>query len=585
MKANKLVFEHVVDVSPRSGVIKLNNKRMVLTATESFGFLRKDLVQTLGMERAKTIFIRYGISSGYNAAKAVMNEFPWRTKEQLILAGPALHTLAGTVMVEAEQMDLQENSLYMRGSWHYSYEYEEHVKHIGFNEEPVCWELLGYVKGYLRAVYGKDIVVYEECCRGKKDAHCIFVACSPHLAPREHLNELSYFDTDCLVSRFDDMYQQMEEQHTIVERADELQEKLMQVLLKEQGLEAMLQLICDELEVSAIAERSMIRRPFEQVFYEASHKALYEQYARGEAVDAHMETLHIKSNQLAYAKLVLLSDAPIVPYKKKIVQRSLTTFIWYFNMTLRNLKHHWQQQAEAFELLLQQQKIEQFDNSLFTVNFHEPFRVVVLKSNATDLYEQYLCLEKHVNDVFMLNGDIVLLVQEPTHQKGKLAQACVKDFMKAFPKSKGYFGVGRVVTNIENIQTSYEEAMKLSNFLVHCSNKRVQVVTYEKLQHVLLFLKTTDPSQLVSYYEEIIGALIAYDVKQDTQLLQTLQAYFENNGNLNKTAHQLNLSLPGLRYRMDKIESLIHVDVKSGDGRFQCQLALQFYYAVQAISE
>nr|WP_083998365.1 XylR N-terminal domain-containing protein [Caryophanon tenue] len=48
MKANKLVFEHVVDVSPRSGMIKLNNKRMVLAATESLGFLRKDLVQTLG---------------------------------------------------------------------------------------------------------------------------------------------------------------------------------------------------------------------------------------------------------------------------------------------------------------------------------------------------------------------------------------------------------------------------------------------------------------------------------------------------------------------------------------------------------
>lgn len=47
--------------------------------------------------------IRYGISNGYNAAKAIMHEFPWRTKEELILAGTALHTLAGPVMVEAEK--------------------------------------------------------------------------------------------------------------------------------------------------------------------------------------------------------------------------------------------------------------------------------------------------------------------------------------------------------------------------------------------------------------------------------------------------------------------------------------------------
>lgn len=120
--------------------------------------------------------IRYGISNGYNAAKAIMHEFPWRTKEELILAGTALHTLAGPVMVEAEKMELDEQSLYMRGSWYYSYEYEEHVKDLGFSEETVCWELIGYVKGYLRALYGKDIVVYEESCRGRKDANCPFVA-------------------------------------------------------------------------------------------------------------------------------------------------------------------------------------------------------------------------------------------------------------------------------------------------------------------------------------------------------------------------------------------------------------------------
>ena len=144
MKANKLVFEHVVDVSPRSGIIKLNNKRMVLAATESLGFLRKDLVQTLGAERAKSIFIRYGISNGYAAAKAVMQEFPWRTKDELILAGTALHTLAGPVMVEAEQMELNEDSLYMRGSWFYSYEYEELQHVLLFLKTAVPSQLVSY---------------------------------------------------------------------------------------------------------------------------------------------------------------------------------------------------------------------------------------------------------------------------------------------------------------------------------------------------------------------------------------------------------------------------------------------------------
>lgn len=55
LKANKLVFDHVVDINPRTGVIKINNKRMLLAPVDAFGYLRKDLVRVLGMERAKSI--------------------------------------------------------------------------------------------------------------------------------------------------------------------------------------------------------------------------------------------------------------------------------------------------------------------------------------------------------------------------------------------------------------------------------------------------------------------------------------------------------------------------------------------------
>lgn len=480
-------------------------------------------------------------------------------------------------------MELDEQSLYMRGSWYYSYEYEEHVKHLGFSEETVCWELIGYVKGYLRAVYGKDIVVYEESCRGRKDANCTFVACSPHLAPPEQLNEISYFDTDCLVSKFDDLYQKMEQSQLVVQQADELNEQLMNRLLKEKSLRTLLMLMSEELNISIVAERSMIRHPFEQVMLDDAHNAVYKQYSEAKRIDGHLEILKVQSNQTVYAKLILISDTPIHPVTKQVVERSLPIFVWYFNVTLRNATRNWQQQAEAFELLLQQQKLEHIDPQLFSINFTEPFRVVVLKSDVADVYEQYLSLEKHVNDLFIMKNELILLVQETIHRAREVAELCVYDFEKAFPKNQGYFGVGRTVRSLADLRTSYEEAVKLSNFLAHCSKKRVQVVDYEEMQHVLLFLQTADPSQLVSYYETVIGALIDYDQRQDAQLLYTLQIYFEHNGNLNKTAKQLNLSLPGLRYRIEKIESLISVDIKTGDGRFQCQLALQFYYAVQAI--
>ena len=233
MKANKLVFDHIVDISPRTGVIKLNKKRMVLTSTESFGHLRRDLINILGMERTKALFMRFGWSSGYSAAKAIKHEFPWRSNEELILAGPALHTLAGPVMVETEEIDVSNDTLYMRGSWFYSHEYEEHVKHFGFSDQQTCWTLVGYVKGYLAGVYGKDVIVYEKTCRGKKDLVCTFVACTLDRCPPEYLNKFDYTGIECIVSKFDEMYKQLEETQSIVQRADMLVNKMTNVLLKD----------------------------------------------------------------------------------------------------------------------------------------------------------------------------------------------------------------------------------------------------------------------------------------------------------------------------------------------------------------
>lgn len=148
LKANKLVFDHVVDINPRTGVIKINNKRMLLAPVDAFGYLRKDLVRVLGMERAKSILMRFGWSSGYVAANAVKAEYPWRSMEELIKAGPSLHTLAGPVMVEMEDLKLQGEQLYLKGSWFYSYEYEEHVRYFEFSNEGTCWTLVGFVRGY-----------------------------------------------------------------------------------------------------------------------------------------------------------------------------------------------------------------------------------------------------------------------------------------------------------------------------------------------------------------------------------------------------------------------------------------------------
>lgn len=585
MKANRLVFDHIVDVSPRTGMIKLNKKRMILTSTESFGSLRRDLITILGVERAKSLLMRYGWSSGYIAAKSIKNEFPWRSKEELILAGPALHTLVGPVMVETDEIRLDGETLYMRGSWFYSYEYEEHVKHFEFSDEGTCWTLVGYVKGYLSGVYGKDIIVYEEMCKGKRDHICTFVACTIDICPPEYLEMSKNFEQECLVSEFDEMYKKLEETQLTLQRADALVSKFTNALLREDKLGQLLHYLSDEIGSSVLAERSGVRKPFDVHFIRKEHGEIYDKYVNGDILESNhfVEVFPIKSEKVYYGKLIIVGEGQLTASERVIVERSITSFLWYFNGRYKTAEKLWQRKVDFFNEKINNPDAD-LDGSFFDIVATHKNRAIVIRSDVEELYTLYLFLEKMVDDSFIAGDYIVVLINDEKGDTKTRIEKILQQAMKAFSKSKIYIGIGRQSQDMKELAVSYEEASKLCDFLAHCSKKIGQVAYYEELKHVLLFLKTTDPAQLTNYYQQTIGRLIDYEEKNDAQLLMTLQKFFDFNGNINKTAKELNLSIPGLRYRLEKIETLIETDLKSGEGRFQCQLALQFYYAVQTIS-
>ncbi|RHW39481.1 hypothetical protein D1B33_01150 [Lysinibacillus yapensis] len=589
MKANKLVFDHLVDINPRTGVIKFNGKRMGLIATESIGFLRRDLIRILGTERAKSVLMRHGMTSGYSAAQSVKKAFPWRCKEELILAGPALHTLEGLVMVEPSEIQIDGDSLYMQGTWFYSYEYEEHVKHFGFSNESVCWNLVGYVKGFLSNVFGDEVIVYEETCKGKGDYQCTFVACSSHLAPPEHSNSLHHFEEDCLLSEFDEKFHQLEQAQSVIQRADRLNEKLTNALLSEQNLASLLNYMSDELGISVLVERNRIRRPIEFIFKETVHEKIYAAYSNGEQLpeQGFVEVFPIKSEQAYYGKLVLIGQGILKDEERLIAGRCISPFLWYFNTQYKVAERTWRKKVNLFEQIIGGKGNSgtlKLNPNILDVDIHQQNRVLMIKSDIENVYTLYLFIEKLlVTDIFIKENYVVILASELEKPIQQTAEDILNALIEMFPQNSFYIGVGQQGNSLETLATSYEDAMKLCNFLVHCSSKRQQIAYYEQLKHVLLFLKTSEPTQLIVYYQNVIGKLIDHDIHNEAQLLLTLQTFFDCNGNINKTAQQLNLSIPGLRYRMEKIESLVDADLKSGDGRFQCQLALQFYYAVQAI--
>jgi two-component system, NtrC family, response regulator HydG len=160
--------------SPGDGRIWLNDQRMVLMRSATLGVLRKELVSTLGMEKARGLLTRAGYVSGVRDAELVRDQWAGADIASMLLAGTRLHSLEGIVQVKPLHLEFDADKGIYHGEflWHNSYEVEEHVAAFGVGKQPACWTLTGYAIGYVTTLLGKLIIFREvECCAaGAK--HC-----------------------------------------------------------------------------------------------------------------------------------------------------------------------------------------------------------------------------------------------------------------------------------------------------------------------------------------------------------------------------------------------------------------------------
>jgi two-component system response regulator HydG len=160
--------------SPGDGRIWLNDQRMFLLHTASFGALRQELIETLGIEGARELLTRIGYLSGSRDANIIRRKWPAGDLASAFTAGPRLHSLEGIVKVTPVQFsfDIDRGSFFGEFLWHDSTEASEHISAYGISTAPACWMQIGYASGYASAFMGKLIVYREVECAAMGHTHC-----------------------------------------------------------------------------------------------------------------------------------------------------------------------------------------------------------------------------------------------------------------------------------------------------------------------------------------------------------------------------------------------------------------------------
>ena len=178
MNPSELKLLELLTIDEATGTIQFKHRRMLLFDADAMGLLRKELMETLGPERARRMLIRFGYACGYRDALTSRELSDWPSVAEWWAAGPCLHTLEGVVRAHVlrSQIDPARGRFEVEAEWHHSYEAEQHRTHIGPSDAPVCWTLTGYASGHSTAVFGREVFCYEQECVGKGDARCLVIA-------------------------------------------------------------------------------------------------------------------------------------------------------------------------------------------------------------------------------------------------------------------------------------------------------------------------------------------------------------------------------------------------------------------------
>lgn len=92
---------------------------------------------------------------------------------------------------------------------------------------------------------------------------------------------------------------------------------------------------------------------------------------------------------------------------------------------------------------------------------------------------------------------------------------------------------------------------------------------------LLLPAMSEDPGELERFYAETIQPLSDYDDQYETELVATVEAYLDNDGNVAATAKQLFTHRHTVRYRLERVKELCGHDVSSTEGREKLGLGLK----------
>ena len=218
-------LRRLINFSASDGRIWLAGHRMLLMHAEALGAMRREMIECMGREQTRRVFMRVGHASGKRDAALARQVRPDASVFDLFAVGPQLHMLEGAVKVSVEKFDIDIEKRHHHAifRWDYSWEVDTHLRDFGPQTEPVCWMLVGYASGYVSSFMGFPILYRETQCGGCGHDHCRIEG-RPAADWPDGEERLRDYDADSLIDKIADLRAEVETLRSTLAPRDELGE-------------------------------------------------------------------------------------------------------------------------------------------------------------------------------------------------------------------------------------------------------------------------------------------------------------------------------------------------------------------------
>ncbi len=112
-----------------------------------------------------------------------------------------------------------------------------------------------------------------------------------------------------------------------------------------------------------------------------------------------------------------------------------------------------------------------------------------------------------------------------------------------------------------------------------------RVLRFSDLGVYRLLVLMRESPEMWEFYRATLGALAEYDTRQGAELLKTLDAFFNNLGNLARTADALHVHRNTLLYRLTRVAEISNLNLDDAEDRLALWLALKAHRVLKTLDE